>query len=178
MAFFRGINVGKAKRIAMADLRALFEELGYGDVKSLLASGNVVFTTSGDETPAESAARIGAALEARAGFSARVTVLTGEELAAAVEANPLRETATDPSRQLLVFLADPAARERLEPLLEEDWSPEALALPEEAGRAAYLWCPDGTLEGRLWPAVERAAGGAVTSRNRSTAEKLRALLEA
>ena len=44
VALFRGINVGKAKRIAMADLRALLEKLGYTDVKTLLNSGNAVFT--------------------------------------------------------------------------------------------------------------------------------------
>ena len=44
VALFRGINVGKAKRIAMADLRALLEKLGYTDVRTLLNSGNAVFT--------------------------------------------------------------------------------------------------------------------------------------
>lgn len=178
VALFRGINVGRAKRIAMVDLRSLFEELGYGEVRSVLASGNVVFTAPRDETPAGSAARIGDALEAHAGFSARVTVLTADELTAAAEENPLLETATDPSRLLVAFLADPADRERLEPLLEEDWEPEALALGRRAERAAYLWCPNGVLKGELWPAVERAVGGAVTSRNQSTVEKIRALVEA
>ena len=44
VALFRGINVGKAKRIAMADLRALLGKLGYTDVQTLLNSGNAVFT--------------------------------------------------------------------------------------------------------------------------------------
>ena len=35
VALFRGINVGRAKRVAMAELRALVEGLGYGDVRSL-----------------------------------------------------------------------------------------------------------------------------------------------
>jgi uncharacterized protein (DUF1697 family) len=46
-ALIRGINLGRAKRVAMADLRALVEGLGYGDVRTLLNSGNVVFTTPG-----------------------------------------------------------------------------------------------------------------------------------
>jgi uncharacterized protein (DUF1697 family) len=45
-ALLRGINVGRAKRVAMADLRSLVEDLGYGEVGTLLNSGNVVFTTS------------------------------------------------------------------------------------------------------------------------------------
>ncbi len=43
VALLRGINVGKAKRIAMADLRNVFSSLGYGNVQTLLNSGNVVF---------------------------------------------------------------------------------------------------------------------------------------
>ena len=42
IALIRGINVGRAKRVAMADLRALVEGLGYRDVRTLLNSGNVV----------------------------------------------------------------------------------------------------------------------------------------
>ena len=44
IALLRGINVGKAKRIAMADVRALFADLGFTEVATLLNSGNVVFT--------------------------------------------------------------------------------------------------------------------------------------
>ena len=46
VALLRGINVGKAKRVAMADLRGLMEELGYTEVRTLLNSGNVVFHRS------------------------------------------------------------------------------------------------------------------------------------
>ena len=45
IALLRGMNVGKAKRIAMADLKAVVESLGGINVKTLLNSGNVVFTT-------------------------------------------------------------------------------------------------------------------------------------
>jgi len=44
VALLRGINVGRAKRVAMADLRTLVESLGYREVSTLLNSGNVVFT--------------------------------------------------------------------------------------------------------------------------------------
>ena len=42
VALLRGINVGRAKRIAMADLRALVEGLGFGEVRTLLNSGNAI----------------------------------------------------------------------------------------------------------------------------------------
>jgi uncharacterized protein (DUF1697 family) len=40
VALFRGINVGRAKRVTMADLRALFVDFGYDDVRTVLQSGN------------------------------------------------------------------------------------------------------------------------------------------
>ena len=46
VAFLRGINVGGNKHVPMARLRTLFEALGYDDVKTLLQSGNVVFSAT------------------------------------------------------------------------------------------------------------------------------------
>lgn len=171
VALIRGINVGRAKRVAMADLRALVEALGYADVKTLLNSGNVVFSAPGGAVDA--ADRIAEAMAARLGVSARVTVLSAAELDAVFSENALRDVADDPSRLLVVVLLDPADRPRLDPLAERDWAPEALAL---GTRAAYLWCPDGLLASRLPEAVGRAIGDAVTTRNWATVTKLHALV--
>jgi uncharacterized protein (DUF1697 family) len=170
IALLRGINVGKAKRVSMADLRALVESLGYTEVVTLLNSGNVVFTASGAAAK-KSAARIEQAIAERLGFTSRVTVLSAAELAAAVAANPLGEV-PNPSRLLVAVLSDPADSKRLEPLAREDWAPEVLAL---GPRVAYVWCPDGLLESRLFEAVGRVLGDAVTSRNWATLTKLHAL---
>jgi uncharacterized protein (DUF1697 family) len=168
VALLRGINVGRAKRVAMAELRALVEDLGYGDVRTLLNSGNVVFTTPG-KAPGGAAARIEQALAGRLGVSSRVTVLSAAELAAAVAGNPLLAVADHPSRLFVAFLADPADRRRLEPLVKQDWTPEALAL---GPRVAYLWCPAGQIESPLAEQVNRALGDAVTTRNWATVTKL------
>jgi uncharacterized protein (DUF1697 family) len=173
IALIRGINVGKAKRVAMADLRALVEDLGYGDVRTLLNSGNVVFTAPG-VAPGDAAARIEEGLAKRTGVSARVTVLTSRELATVISENSLAEVASDPSRMLVAVLMNKADRRRLEPLAKEDWAPEALAL---GTRAAYLWCPEGILASKLSEAVGRALGDAVTTRNWATMTKLQVLAE-
>jgi len=173
VALLRGINVGRAKRVAMADLRALVEGLGYGDVRTLLNSGNVVFTAP-RAAPGTAAARIEKALATGLGVPARVTVLTAEEFAAVTE-NPLLGVAGDPSRLLVAFLRDPADRPKLEPLLEQDWGPEAVALGR---RVAYLWCAEGILASRLAEAVNRLLGDAVTARNWATVLKLHALTQA
>lgn len=172
VALLRGINVGRAKRVAMADLRALVEALGYGGVRTLLNSGNVVFTAPGT-APGDAAARIEEALAAKLRISARVIGLSAAELTAVVTENPLLEVAGNPSRLLVAVLASPADRSRLEPLGEQDWSPDALAI---GSRAAYIWCPEGILASRLPEAVGRALGDAVTTRNWATLTKLQALL--
>jgi len=173
VALLRGINVGTAKRVAMADLRALFEDLGYGDVRTLLNSGNVVFTVlkkrAGDE-----AARIEKAIADRLGVRTRVALLLGAELAEAVSGNPLAAVADNPSRLLFLVLRDSKLSAQLKPLLKQRWSPEALALGE---RVAYLWCPKSILESPLGAAVNRIVGDAGTARNLATMTKLLALVE-
>jgi len=170
-ALLRGVNVGPAKRVAMADLRELVESLGFAEVRTLLNSGNVVYSAPG-VAPPEAAARIEAALPGRIGFAARVVALAAAELGAAVERNPLEAVADDPSRLLVAVPADPRGIERLAPLAERRWGDEALAV---GPRVAYLWCPAGVIASALAAAVERALDGAVTSRNWTTMVKLAAL---
>jgi uncharacterized protein (DUF1697 family) len=174
VALIRGINVGHAKRVGMADLRALVEDLGYRGVRTLLNSGNVVFT-SRRGTPAEAAARIEKGLAGRLGVSARVTVLTAAELAAVVAENPLLEIATDHSRLLVAVLTNPADRSRLEPLVKQEWGPDALAL---GTRVAYVWCSQGMLASQLAQEVGRVLSAATTARNWATMLKLHALTKA
>ncbi len=168
VALFRGINVGRAKRVAMADLRSMFSDLGYSDVRTVLNSGNVVFTMVAD--PVEGVSEvIEAELERRTGFSARVTVLSASDLAGIFEQNPLVEVATNPSRLLVAVLRDPADLELLTQLSERDWGPDQLAF---GTRVAYLWCPDGVLASRLAEAVGRLVDDRVTTRNWATVTKL------
>lgn len=173
VALIRGINVGRAKRVQMADLRELVGDLGFGDVRTLLNSGNVIFTVPAS-LRTDPARRIEQAITARLGFSARVTVLTAAELAAVVAENPLGEVVTDPSRLLVTVLTNPADRRRLLPLVRQDWTPDVLAV---GARVAYLWCPKGMIESRLAEAVSRLLADAATTRNWATVTKLRALVE-
>lgn len=173
VALIRGINVGRAKRVAMADLRALIGELGYGNVRTLLNSGNVVFTTP-RAASSNVATRIESAIVSRLGVSARVQVMPAMRLADIVARNPLLSRVDDPSRLLAAFLGHPGDRAKLEPLIEQDWAPDALALGDGV---AYVWCAAGILESRLLKAVSRALGDGVTTRNWSTVLKLQALVE-
>ncbi len=88
VALLRGINVGRAKRVAMADLRALVESLGYLEVRTLLNSGNVVFTVPRGAR-GDPAARIEKAIATELGVTSRVIVITAAELAGIVRAHQL-----------------------------------------------------------------------------------------
>jgi uncharacterized protein (DUF1697 family) len=168
VALLRGINVGRANRVAMADLRALIAGLGFTDVRTLLNSGNAVFTAA-DDAADDPAACIQEALAAELGVAARVIAVTAADLATVVRENTLARVAGEPSRLLVAFLAQPADRARLIGLLARDWAPEALAV---GSRSAYLWCADGVSDSRLWQAVSVEVGHAVTSRNWATVLRL------
>lgn len=171
IALLRGVNVGRAKRIAMADLRGLVADLGFGDVRTVLASGNVIFTDHSGARPAATAARLEDAIEDRFGLTTRIVLLASPELDEIVAGNPLLDIADNPSRLLVACLADRGKRARLEPLADGDWDAEMIALGR---RVAYLWCPEGVLASRLPKAVEAAVDGAVTSRSWATILKIHA----
>jgi uncharacterized protein (DUF1697 family) len=172
VALIRGINVGRSKRVPMAELRALIEDFGYTDVRTLLNSGNVVFTAPKD-TPAESATRIEKALLVRVDVAARVVVLTQAQLSTMIAENTLLEVADDPSKLIVAVPLNLADLPKLEQLLAQDWDGDAIAL---GSRAAYLWCAGGILESRLPQTVSRTFKDAVTTRNWATMLKLQELL--
>lgn len=172
VAFFRGINVGKAKRLTMVDLRALFVELGYGDPRTLRNSGNVVFEGEA-EAETSHAARIRAAVASRLGVDAPVIVKTAEVLYTVCAENALAANAGDASRLLVALVDEQAQLRHLEraPVTAGDGA--ALHIGTEA---AYLWCPQGILK---TPAVLQWLGGigeGVTTRNWATIVKIEALL--
>lgn len=171
VAFLRGINVGRAKRIAMADLRVLLEGLGYTKVRSVLNSGNVVFHADGISA-AEAAGAIEEVLVLKLGVAAKTIVLERDELAAIVEANPLLDVAMDHSRLIVFLLADPTQRDKLAALHDRDWGCEHLALGQ---RAAYVWCPEGMLDSAAATALGKQLGDGTTSRNWNTLMKLHAM---
>ncbi len=175
-ALLRGINVGRAKRVAMGDLRTLMTELGFTDVRTLLNSGNVAFSVKrkGSDTAAMQE-KIELEIASNLGVSCRVTVLSGAELDNIIAANPFPEGRVEPSRFLIAILRRAADGDRLADLVKRQWTPDALALH---GRAAYLWCASGILESDLFEAVGRALGDQVTTRNWATMTKLQALLAA
>ena len=167
VALLRGINVGRAKRIAMADLRSLIKGLGHTNVRTMLNSGNALFQTDRNSNR-EIASELEAAIASQFGFAVPVLVLSSDELNIIVEENAL-PSAGDPARLLVAFAYSAAALGKARVLLKENWEPESLAV---GSKAAYLWCPDGIIQSRLAKAFSRATGDAATTRNWATVLKL------
>ena len=108
VAFLRGLNVGGAKLIKMDALKAAFERMGFKKVKTLLASGNVLFE-SGDADPAAVTLKIEKGLEKLLGLKSRITLRTIEELEVLEKSDPFKGVKVKPETRLWVtFLTEKA----------------------------------------------------------------------
>ncbi|GGA19719.1 DUF1697 domain-containing protein [Sediminivirga luteola] len=114
VALLRGVNVGGIT-IKSADLRALFGELGFGAVATVLASGNVVFDASAPPTADDRDVlkrTIEQALSERFGYEAWIVLLTQDELASRAGDYPFSRQ-DDEHHPYLVFGSDEAVLDEL-----------------------------------------------------------------
>jgi uncharacterized protein (DUF1697 family) len=172
VALFRGINVGKAKRIAMADLRALLDKLGYADVATLLNSGNAVFTANA-EPAATHATRIRDAVRKKLGVDALVVVKSDQEIAGVIAGNVLGKVATDDSRLLVAMTNGAQGLAAVKALANAPWGAEKIHVGKHA---AYVWCANGILESKAAVALLKKLEDTGTTRNWATLNKIHALL--
>lgn len=173
VALFRGINVGKAKRIAMADLRKLLESMDYTGVATLLNSGNAVFEAKTGKD-IQHAKRIRGAVATELGVDALVIVKSAKDIAGAIEGNALGDIASDPSRLLVAFTDAPKALAALTTMADAAWGNEKVHIGKHA---AYLWCADGILESKAAVALLKGLAQSGTTRNWATLEKIHALMQ-
>lgn len=106
VAFLRGINVGGHHRLKMADLRREFAAWGFQNVKTVLASGNVLFDAR-DTEPAALAATVRKGINETFGMDVSVVVRTLDQIKALVDQNPFNGiTVTPETRRYVTLLAD------------------------------------------------------------------------
>jgi len=166
VALLRGVNLASRNRVPMAGLRELYEELGCEDVKTYIASGNVVFRRG--KADREALAReLQRATKERFGVDARVALRTPAELARVVRAHPFGK---DTSRSFVSFLLEKPEAARVRALAREDLAPEEVKV---VGANAYLRYPVGLARAQLTGArLERKLGVAGTVRNWRTVARL------
>jgi uncharacterized protein (DUF1697 family) len=171
IALLRGVNLGKFKRVPMAQFREMLAGLGYTDVVTLLNSGNAVFRATAGK-PERIAQAIAKELLRRLKVEAPVIVKTARELAAIVEEVPITVDESQRSQFLVAFAQDRrmlTGLSAIEPLVA---SGETFLVGKHA---AYLHCAAGILESRAGKALLGKAGKFVTTRNLATTLKLHAL---
>ncbi|WP_293899214.1 DUF1697 domain-containing protein [Phenylobacterium sp.] len=167
----RAVNVG-GRKVLMADLKQIAAEAGFDAPATLLASGNVLFGTTGSGRAAGAA--LEAAIQAQLGIVTDVLVRDHAELAAVIAANPFPDAAkTQPNGLLAMFLTGPP-RGELESLASLCVAGEAL---RPGPGCLYIRLPNGVGTSKLSnAAIERRLKVRGTARNWNTVGKLAALL--
>ena len=179
VALLRGINLGGRNKVAMADLRALVSELGHTEVSTYIQSGNVLFSAPPGADPAAVALAMTEAISAKLGVTAPVVVLTREELASVVAANPFPDE-PEPRRVHAVVLSEPPGPELTAKLDAAVAQSAAKGFRDEirvVGRTLYLHTPDGYGNSDLAATLMRIVsspktGTTGTARNWATMRKL------
>lgn len=121
----KGVNVGGNNRLPMANLRALLGAIGFGHVRSLLASGNAVFECDeNDRTALE--ALLEREIAARVGLKTDILVRDSAAIAAVLAANPFPD-APNPSQLLVLFHRDPVPPPLVAMLIANHVGPERIA---------------------------------------------------
>jgi len=170
VALLRGVNVGKARRLNMADLRSLAEAQGWSGVRTYLASGNLIFRAPG-EGP-DLAAALQGALAGRFDLQVAVMVLPGWGLRMVRDGCPF--AGADPARVHAVFLS---AEPDPDMALYEDLREEGEALVVD-GRVAWLHTPGGISRSQLGMGIDAVLRDpAMTARNLRTVQALSEMVD-
>jgi uncharacterized protein (DUF1697 family) len=170
IALLRGINVGRSNRVPMPQLRAHLTELGYGDVRTIVQSGNIVLESAVEGGRLER--DLQTAIAQRFGVDTPVVVRTAAQLAQVVADNPFAEAADDPRRFQVSFLAQPCPAAEARELMAADIGRERVAV---AGREIYSWHVDGIQSSPLAQLLAKRVSVTATARNWNTVLKLLAL---
>ena len=155
IALLRAVNVG-GRSVAMADLRVLLAGLGCANPRTLLQSGNAVFTIK-TALNAALETRLEAQAQRRFGIPVTFVLRSAAEWHRIVERNPFPGAAkSDPAHLLLMALKSPPAAAAVKALRDSYQGPESICVD---GRDAYLIYPEGVGRSKLTNAlIERKLG--------------------
>jgi uncharacterized protein (DUF1697 family) len=168
IALLRGINIGPNKRVPMPRLRELLTEHGYEDVKTYVASGNVVLTSK--SSPRKLEKELEKLIEDEWGFDVAVLVRTRDELADVIEREPFGKIVDNPKFLQVSFLSGKPDAENAKRINDACVEPEQVVID---GREIYAWHPDGIGRSDLAKLLAtKKLGVTVTARNWNTVLKL------
>jgi uncharacterized protein (DUF1697 family) len=158
-ALLRAVNVGGTGKLPMSELRAMCVSVGFSNVRTYIASGNVVFESKLSESSVK--AKLERCLETYAGKPVGILIRTGAELAAVLANNPFSSAA--PNRTVTIFLDAPPPADVLNGVSGQKTEEIALGT-----REIYVHYKDGIARSKL----KIPAAGTGTARNMNTVAKL------
>jgi len=170
IALLRAVNVGGTGKLAMSDLRAFLESLGFENVRTYIQSGNAVFS-GGAREGAELEAFLEQEALARLGLDTSFLVRSPGEWDDTIRANPFTGKAEqDPRRLLVMALKDAPSRTQFEALRDGYAGPEPFEL---IGKHLYVDYLEGSGNSKLTNVlIERKLETRGTARNWNTVLKL------
>jgi uncharacterized protein (DUF1697 family) len=176
IALLRAVNLGPHNRVAMSDLRDVLVALGFDDARTLLQSGNLVFT-SGARKGADLERLLHAEASKRLGLGTDFFVRTAKEWGAIISNNPFpKEAKRDPGHLVVMVLKDAPNAKAVKALQAAITGPEIV---HAKGRQAYIVYPNGIGRSRLTNSfIETRLATRGTCRNWNTVLKLNALARA
>lgn len=173
VAFLRGINVG-GRTIKMDALRELLEDLGYANVRTVLASGNVVFETK-NTNPAKLKNEIEKGIKEQFGFDVHIILRSAKELKTLVKQDPFKGVKVTPQTRLYItFLSQPAKSKLKVPHKSLAGDYEILAVTPGHIASVLTLGKSGTVDAMA--ILSKEFGEQITTRNWNTIEKTHKLL--
>ncbi|TVR46360.1 MAG: DUF1697 domain-containing protein [Puniceicoccaceae bacterium] len=169
VALLRGINVGGHATVPMKQLRAICSSLGWGNIRTLLNSGNVVFTASGSPSGLEAA--LEEALVRELGLDVAVVVRGASDLLASTTGAPFEAERKQAGSSILVCFSKSAPQEEAAAIIHAAAKQGELAVL--SGGLLWICFPHGMGRSKITPAIlNRACGSPATGRNWNTVAKL------
>jgi uncharacterized protein (DUF1697 family) len=163
VALLKGVNVGGKHALGMAALKTVFEAHRYSDVRTLIQSGNVIFSSS----KAPAAPALERMLEQWCGFSVPVVVRSATEMANVITESPLTEL--DSSKLHVGFMGERPSAAAIAACDPAEFLPETFAF---VGSNVYLYLPHGMARTKLPSYLDRRIEGPMTVRNWNTVNAL------
>ncbi len=146
VSLLRGINVSGQKSIKMADLKKLYESMGFKNVVTYLQSGNVIFSFQ-KILKSKLAEKIEQSIQKKYGFDVTVLVLEAGEIGRVRKQNPyLKKKGVDLLRLYVTFLAQPSSQLACADLKLPAGSSDEFTV---SSNEIYLYCPGGYGETKL-----------------------------
>lgn len=174
VAFLRGINVGGKKLIKMEDLRRVVESLGLKNVRTFIASGNVLFETS--QTNRDALTRkIEKKLLTAFGHDIPVVLQTIDELKDILRVGPFKKI--KPGADVMMCVTLLAGEPKAGPKLPFQSAAENLEVLAIKNRVAFILCRRKKNGMFSFPNnfFEKEFGVTATTRNWTTVNKITAL---